>query len=221
MRQVLALAERLRPSWDADLAHHLSDRFFLPRTAKVGVLNRDQSAALAATIGLASRAPLTLFDETTAALDADGIAVFCEELAADHRYKPRTMVLAMSAVDRSESLLSDVVVLDAGRLVLAAGAAELAEEVSYLSGPAGDIEFFVRELRVVSVTEADGHRTVTLAEPLDAAWQRAARALGLTAGPVPLAVRFAQLTGAQPVAVDDRTAPAAGPAPARSMQPVS
>jgi ABC-2 type transport system ATP-binding protein len=61
----LATARSLRPTWDAGYAATLADRFGLPPRARIQDLSHGQRSALAITVGLATRAPVTLFDEPT------------------------------------------------------------------------------------------------------------------------------------------------------------
>lgn len=63
-RSVLSLGA-LRPTWDAEYAEELVEKFEIPVTRRsVTKLSRGKKAALACVIGLASRAPLTIFDES-------------------------------------------------------------------------------------------------------------------------------------------------------------
>lgn len=61
---VLATARHLLPHWNEELAQTLLEDFDLPLCRKVKKLSRGgMTSALGVTVGLASRAPLTLFDE--------------------------------------------------------------------------------------------------------------------------------------------------------------
>jgi ABC-2 type transport system ATP-binding protein len=85
---VLSFAERWRPNWDAAYADALIERFQVPTDRNVNKLSRGMKSALGVTIGLASRAPLTIFDEAYLGMDAPSRYAFYEE--ADrvwHRYR--------------------------------------------------------------------------------------------------------------------------------------
>ena len=64
VRYALWTAARLRPGWDADYADALVDRFQIPQHTKLRELSLGQQSALGMTFGLATRAPVTLFDES-------------------------------------------------------------------------------------------------------------------------------------------------------------
>src|SRR5690606_4275814 len=66
----LHLTASMRSGWSADLAGHLIERFKLPTRKRIKALSRGQRSALGAVVGLASRAPLTMFDEVYLGMDA-------------------------------------------------------------------------------------------------------------------------------------------------------
>jgi ABC-2 type transport system ATP-binding protein len=132
----LDLCACLRPRWDGDLADRLLDRFELSRKGRVGALSRGQKSALAIVIGLATQAPLTLFDEPHLGLDAPARQVFYDELLADYLANPRTMLISSHLIDEVAPLLEDVVVLHRGELLLHAPADDLRERGIQITGPA-------------------------------------------------------------------------------------
>src|SRR5690606_26285064 len=67
--EALRFARSMRPNWDQAFADDLIDRFKLDRSKKVRDLSRGQRSALGITLGLASRAPITMFDESHLGLD--------------------------------------------------------------------------------------------------------------------------------------------------------
>jgi ABC-2 type transport system ATP-binding protein len=141
----LATARYLRPTWDADLAATLVDRFGLPLRANVEHLSHGQRSALAITIGLASRVPLTLFDEPHLALDAPSRSAFYDALVTDLSAHPRTVVMSTHLIEEVSTLLEEVVIIDHGRLVThdqaerlrSRGAASLQDVFTQLTEPAG------------------------------------------------------------------------------------
>ncbi len=73
----------LFPRWDAEFAESLVDDFGLPRRRRVKKLSRGMVSALGVIIGLASRSPLTFFDEPYLGLDAVARQLFYDRLLAD------------------------------------------------------------------------------------------------------------------------------------------
>ena len=69
-------------------------------------------------IGLASRAPLTFFDEPYLGLDAVARQLFYDRLLADYAEHPRTVVLSTHLIDEVSDCIEHVVVIDRGRMLI-------------------------------------------------------------------------------------------------------
>ncbi|MGH8240979.1 MAG: ABC transporter ATP-binding protein, partial [Steroidobacteraceae bacterium] len=109
VRHVLASARHLLPHWNEELAQALLEDFDLPPCRKVKKLSRGMTSALGVTVGLASRAPLTLFDEPYLGLDAVARHRFYDRLLADYAEHPRTVVLSTHLIDEVSDLIEHVI----------------------------------------------------------------------------------------------------------------
>lgn len=143
VRHVLRVASWCCPNWDAEFADSLLRDFALPTRRRVNKLSRGMRSALAAVIGLAARAEVTLFDEPTAGLDAVARQLFYDRMLADYTERPRTIVLSTHLIDEVADLLERVVVLDSGRVVLDASADDLRGTATRVSGPTINVREFV------------------------------------------------------------------------------
>ncbi|MFC9790983.1 ABC transporter ATP-binding protein [Rhodococcus sp. NPDC127528] len=142
VRHVLAAAGHLLPNWDREFAGTLLDDFQLPSCRKVKKLSRGMRSAMGVIIGLASRAPLTLFDEPYLGLDAVARQLFYDRLLADYAEHPRTVVLSTHLIDEVANLLEHVLVVDRGRIVLDEDADTLRTHAVVASGPVDAVEAF-------------------------------------------------------------------------------
>jgi ABC-type glutathione transport system ATPase component len=113
------------PEWDADLAASLLADFDLPAKRSVKKLSRGMTSAVGIVLGLASRAPLTLFDEPYLGLDAVARQLFYDRLIADYAEHPRTVVLSTHLIEEIAGLLERVLLIDRGRVLLDADAESL------------------------------------------------------------------------------------------------
>ncbi len=206
-RDVLGFVAGARPLWDADLAERLVDAFEIPLRKKPTELSRGKRSALGVVIGIASRAPLTMFDEAYLGLDAPSRYLFYDELLADYAVHPRTIILSSHLIEEVERLFERVVILDHGRVLLDDDADALRSRGLSVTGPADAVDAFTAH-RTVLGRRALG-RTVeatVLDEPDPVAHDgstrpadRHARELGLDLGPVPLQDLFVHLTrGSRP-----------------------
>ncbi|MBW0115503.1 ATP-binding cassette domain-containing protein [Pseudonocardia abyssalis] len=139
----LRAAALLQPHWSEEVAHDLVTRFGLPLDRRTRKLSRGQRSMLGATIGVASRASLTLLDEPYLGLDARSRAVLSQVLMADYAEHPRTIVLSSHLIDEVADLLEHVVVLDRGRVVLDDDVDALRGRAVTVSGPVESVERFV------------------------------------------------------------------------------
>ena len=181
---ILRIAEGLYPAWDQGLARELVADFRLPEKRAIKKLSRGQLSAVGIIIGLASRAPLTFFDEPYLGLDAVARRLFFDRLLADFSEHPRTVILSTHHIDEVSNLLEHVVLLDEGRVVISAEAEELQSAAIEVSGRRDEVTAFIAGADVLRVQEIGALATATVhAEPGSA---DRARAAGLQVAPVSL-----------------------------------
>ena len=197
VRDALDIAGSLRPRWDRAFAERLVERFRLPMRAKAGNLSHGMRSALAVSIGLASRAPVTMFDEPHLGMDAPSRYAFYDELLADYLVHPRTIVLSTHLIDEVADMLEDVVVLDRGRVLAHEPADDLRSRGSQVTGPADAVEELIDGLPVLSSRRLGGTRQVALVGDLDPGRLVTARAAGVDAAPLPLQDLFVHLTSGE------------------------
>jgi ABC-2 type transport system ATP-binding protein len=194
VRYALWTAARLRPGWDADYADALVDRFQIPRQKKLRELSLGQQSALGMTFGLATRAPVTLFDESHLGMDAPSRATFSDELLADFMAHPRTIVISTHLIDELSPLFEQVVIVDQGRLVLQDETEALRARGADVTGPAEAVDRFVAGRTVLRERQLGRTKSAMVYGGLDEQHRRQARDAGLDLGPVALQDLFVHLT---------------------------
>ena len=142
VKDALSAAALLFPNWDADLAASLVEDFDLPSRRLVKKLSRGMTSAVGIVIGLAARAPLTLFDEPYLGLDAVARQLFYDRLLADYAEHPRTIVLSTHLIEEIAALLEHVLLVDRGRVVLDADAESLRGSALTVAGPRDRVAAF-------------------------------------------------------------------------------
>jgi ABC-2 type transport system ATP-binding protein len=194
VKTVLGLARALRPGWDQSYADRLLDRFEVPRRKSVSSLSQGKHSALGIVLGLASRAPLTILDESYLGLDAPSRYGFYEELLADYVANPHTVILSTHLIEEVGSLFEEVVIIDRGRLVLHEETDVLRARGASVTGPAEAVDRFVDGLTVLSEQRLGPTKSATVYGRLGPERDLAARALDLELGPVGLQDLFIHLT---------------------------
>ncbi|MGB6180266.1 MAG: ABC transporter ATP-binding protein [Rhodococcus sp. (in: high G+C Gram-positive bacteria)] len=184
--QVLTAAAHLQRRWDQSYANALVTDFDLPRGRKVKKLSRGMTSALGIVVGLASRAPLTLFDEPYLGLDAVSRQMFYDRLLEDFAENPRTVVLSTHLIDEVADLIDRVIVIDDGTVVVDDDAEDLRGRAVTVSGAAQSVERVVANYAVLH-TESFGAMTrSTIVGTLSDTDVIDARTAGLTLEPVSL-----------------------------------
>jgi ABC-2 type transport system ATP-binding protein len=157
VRDALSSAAMLFPKWDGDLAAALVRDFDLPARRPIKKLSRGMNSAVGIVIGLASRAPVTLFDEPYLGLDAVARQLFYDRLLADYAENPRTVVLSTHLIEEIASLLERVLLIDRGRVLLDADADSLRGSALTVTGPRARVDVFTSGHEVLHTETLGGH----------------------------------------------------------------
>ncbi len=187
----------VRRHWDPDYAAELLDAFELSPRKRPDKLSRGQRSALGVTIGLASRAPVTFFDEVHLGMDAPSRYRFYDLLLADYVDHPRTIVLSSHLISEIEQLFATVTILDRGRVLIHDDAEELRSRGAALIGPAAAVRELTNGLQVLSTQSLGPTEKVTVFGSVDADLHRRARAADVEVGPVPMQDLFVHLTSGE------------------------
>ncbi|MBO9578850.1 MAG: ABC transporter ATP-binding protein [Microbacteriaceae bacterium] len=182
------------PHWDAAFAERLIADFRLPVGRRIKKLSRGQLSAVGVIVGLASRAPLTFFDEPYLGLDAAARQLFYDRLLADIAERPRTVVLSTHLIDEVADLLEHVLVIDQGRLVVDSDTEALRGSAATVVGPRAAVDAFVAGREVLHRDGIGGLASVTVGR-LTGAERAEAAAAGLELTPVSLQQLVVRLTG--------------------------
>lgn len=186
LSHAMRAAKLFSPNWSQELADELSALFRIPAKTQIKKLSRGQLSAVGIVIGLASRAPITFFDEPYLGLDATARAIFYDVLLRDYQEHPRTIVLSTHLIDEMDRLLERVIVLDRGRVVQDAEVEELRGSVFSVAGKAAEIDSFTEGRRVLSRRAVGGLATAMIEGPLAVDDRELAADAGLEITPVTL-----------------------------------
>ncbi|MCB0999421.1 MAG: ABC transporter ATP-binding protein [Acidimicrobiales bacterium] len=196
----IAIAAALRPHWDGATLDRLMERFRLQSNrTKVGALSLGQRAALAVSIGIATRSPVTMFDEPHLGLDAPSRYAFYDELLATYIAMPRTIIVSTHLIDEVASLLEHVLIIDRGALLVHEPADELRTRGLELTGPSAAVDEITGGMAVLSSrTLGPTTSAVVFGEDHGDLQDRAAAA-GVEVGPIPLQDLFVAMTSQESV----------------------
>ena len=190
----LELGKAWREGWDHACALELAELFKIPLKSKVGGLSLGQRSALGVVIGLASRSPLTMLDESHLGMDTPTRYAFYDALLSDFMAQPRTIIISTHLIEELASLLEELVIIDSGRLVLREEADVLRSRGTEITGNAADVDEFTAGLTVLSEKSLGRTKSAMVFGQLDDSGLVRARQLGLELGPIALQDLFVHLT---------------------------
>lgn len=195
---MLDLSVSFFPNWDREYAAALVEDFRLPIKRRIKALSRGMHSALGIILGLASRAPLTIFDEPYLGLDAVARGLFYDRLIEDYVERPRTIVLSTHLIDEVSRILEHVLVIDQGKLLLDEEADALRARAFTVVGTTSKINAFTAHRETLERKAFGSLAEATILGHLDADTRHEAEALELELAPLSLQQLIVHLTSAQP-----------------------
>jgi ABC-2 type transport system ATP-binding protein len=198
MIDVLEVAPLFFPKWDREYAFALTEDFHLPLNRRMNALSRGMLSAAGIVVGLASRAPLTIFDEPYLGVDAVARSLFYDRLLEDYGEHPRTVILSTHLIDEVSRLLEHILVVDEGRLILDEEADALRGRAFTVVGPAATVDAYTAGKDVIARQPLGGLVSATVmgtGTTGNASDRQKAQALGLEVVPVSLQQLIVHLSG--------------------------
>ncbi|GAA0340256.1 ABC transporter ATP-binding protein [Bacillus carboniphilus] len=195
IKEVLLVSSLYYPNWDQEVAERLLEEFSLNKNMKIKAMSKGMESALGITVGLASRAPITIFDEPYIGLDAVHRQRFYELLLEEYEDHPRTIILSTHLIDEVSNLFEQVVIFQQGKLVLKEDAEVLREHGYKVQGDTSAIDLFAKEYNVIHRKSFAGQE-VAVVYSQDGG-REAARNLGLVVDSLPVQELMVYLTSSR------------------------
>jgi ABC-2 type transport system ATP-binding protein len=149
IKDILKIANYFYPNWSRETAEKLLEDFYLNENMKIKTLSKGMESALGITVGLASRSPITIFDEPYIGLDAAARSKFYDLILEEYEEYPRTLILSTHLIDEITRLLEEVLIVSEGRLLMQKNTDELREESFVVNGSQAAVSEFVKNKNVV------------------------------------------------------------------------
>lgn len=162
VEDLLLLMSRYLPSYDSDYAAYLIERFKLPLNKKVNELSKGMQSALNVTTGLASRAPITIFDEAYLSMDAPSRDIFYEELQEDQIKYPRLIIMSTHLVSEAEYLFDEVAILHKGQLLYHEDYESLVSKGITITGDKAEVDVLVTPYEQINEKQLVNVKSVTV-----------------------------------------------------------
>lgn len=188
-------SEDYRPHFDLDYSKYLAQELFkYPLDKKVNQLSNGMQSALDVTIGLASKSPITIYDEVHLGMDAPTREKFYQELLKEQEKQKNLVILSTHLVSEMAYLFDHVIILDQGKVMIDQPYDQLMEKGSSITGAVEKVNQFSRDFKVISSKKLGPTKSVMIYEQLSQQNQKEAEKLELEIGPVSLQELFIHLT---------------------------
>ncbi|MGN7941690.1 ABC transporter ATP-binding protein [Virgibacillus sp. 6R] len=194
LKNYLESISRYRPNFDMDYANHLVEKFKLQMNKPIKEFSKGMQSAVNVTIGLASRTPITIFDEAYNGMDAPTREIFYQQLLEDQLEHPRMMILSTHLVSEMEHLFDEVLFLNKGELILHEDYETVVTKGTSITGAAETVDAFVQAKKQLNTKQLGNTKSVMIYGEISEAERKAAQANGLELGPISLQDLFIHLT---------------------------
>ncbi|MGP2420668.1 ABC transporter ATP-binding protein [Bacillus sp. FH] len=150
VKEIFKMCSMFYKNWDGKYAEELANKFQLNMTVKYHKLSHGMQTVVGIIQGLASRAPITIFDEPTTGLDAAHRELFYSLLLEDYGEYPRTIILSTHLVEEVTHVIEDVIIIKEGRLVVQSLVEDLLQQVQIISGQKDKVNEFLINKKVLN-----------------------------------------------------------------------
>lgn len=147
-----------------------------------------EASKLGLVVGLAPRAPVTVFDEPSLGLDAVIRERFYDEVIRDFAEHPRTIIISTHLIDEVSRLFEDVIIIDGGKMLLKENCIRLKEQAFYLSGREEQVQAAAKDTLILGEENFGGTLILSVF-----AKSRPRPQPGVDIQPMPLQKLFVQL----------------------------
>lgn len=185
---------RYRPHFDLEYAKELLKKFKLEDKKALPKLSTGKQSAFNVVLGLASRSPITIFDEVYLGMDAPARDLFYKELLKEQERYPRIMILSTHLVSEMDFLFDEVMIIDNGNLLLHESYDDLISKGVTIVGNKQKINEFAQDKIILHEEQLGDTKSITLYGALNEVDKASAKSLGLSIGPVSLHDLFVHLT---------------------------
>lgn len=191
---LLRSAQLYRPNFDKQYALELIDLFKLPKKQPIKKFSKGMQSAFNVTLGLATRCPITIFDEVYLGMDAPSRDLFYKELLKEQEENPRLIILSTHLVSEMDYLFDEVIMLHEGQVILQQPIDVLLEQGLLIFGHQKTVDEFTHGMKKLHVERLGDIKSVVIFEHLSENEKKLAKKLKLDLSKVTLHELFIYLT---------------------------
>lgn len=167
-------------NWDQAFAEYLLDVFELPRKKKIRQFSKGMKTMIKITLGLASKAPVTIMDEPSNGLDASMRKQFYDVLLDTYEEHPRLILLSTHHIEEIEPLCEKIAVIDQQTIIRYEETEDLKRQGTLLTGPSEAVNSVIGNSRVIDERKIGKQLYVMIDDAFHADLEAKANEAGVT-----------------------------------------
>lgn len=149
LKQIIKDSESFYGSFNHELADRLITEFGLDINQKFGKLSTGYNSIFKLILALCLPVKFVLLDEPVLGLDANHRELFYSELIQSYSDNPRTFIISTHLIEEVANIISDVIVLDQGRVILNQPVEDVLAKTHSVVGPEKDVDQYTQGLNVI------------------------------------------------------------------------
>lgn len=159
VREHFNWTKRFYDGFDETLAYNLATCFKLDVNKRFRALSKGYQSIFKLIIALSLDVPFVFFDEPVLGLDANNRELFYKLLLEKYEREGNTLIIATHLIEEVANIIEDVVLIDAGRVLLAENVEELLARGYSVSGSSVDVEKYCADKKVIGEDHLGGMMT--------------------------------------------------------------
>ena len=172
------------PNFDREFADKLMKFFELDNKMKYKTLSQGMGSIFNFLCALSCRAPLTMLDEPVLGMDVTVRQSAYEILLRDFTEHPRTFIVSSHLLSEIEGVLSDILLIEQGRVVLHNSIDDVRQSAYRVDGDSAKIESFISGKEIITKKIGELNSYAVIHEQVSDSSTETAKSLGLTVSPV-------------------------------------
>lgn len=162
IQQLFRWTKDFYPSFQADYAKALADKFGLHTKGRFKDLSTGYASICKLILGLAAGTDYLLLDEPVLGLDANHRELFYRELIANYSDRPRTIVLSTHLIEEVAKVIEQVVIIKQGKILMDKPTEEVVQMGYTVSGKAAEVDCYCEGKNVLGVDTLGGLKTACI-----------------------------------------------------------
>lgn len=193
VKTILKHSRMVYENWDEEFEKELIEKFNIPLNKVYKKLSDGYKGLVSIIMGLASRAPITIFDEAYINLDAVNREIFYDILREDYLHNPRTIIISTHYMGEFEGMLEEIILLDEGKVILQESMEEIERKAFIIKGNKDVINRSIKNKNIIKEEILGKHSTISVYDNFNERELRELKLEGIEVSKMPLQKWFVNL----------------------------